>query len=628
MSGPTIFCATPGSPPRAFVRLAARRRSRYHGIVATFFDPTMPVSPLHSSRFARSAAVDDGLPARAPDDMGPTLLRLLETGKASDVLDVAEVLHASGRLDPLVVDKDGNHFLGAWVKQAQPRYNHAPEFPGLRAFQLFDHWSNGRVWRQVNRNGQTVLDLWIKAFHDDGSVPLYSEQRDAELAFLLSKAPVETLKNWTVAKTLGPSIAAKTAWQGTTLVAYLTVRGAEKALNVLFDAGFTLRETIHGDPQRPVAMYIRHPGLWQTFLKQGGDPTCPVAHQGTTMALWERLRDEAASYCGDSHQRELQDQLKAQVQTWVEQNASQALNDRELRDYWARFGYAARDRAKHMKTRANWPLLQDEQGRSAMMLLAKAEPNSVRAFVDVQKSRAGATLEDHQGRTLWSYMLQHGESEASSLASQKWLASNVPAKPDHAGHGVVWQALQHEWDGRAATLVTTPGKVLPTRWAPAVWEKTAHLKNFWWGDGACQQALATWITDTMYLGQRHATSSSTSASTNRLPKAMAGIIENTDLHGVHPQLLGALVANELFEFGLDSGKLARIHRLLDAGAVVRIAEDRRSFLTDRHHRSSPGGDTVVAPELQAILSRLEANELRTLHLDEDGLSPARARSRL
>lgn len=587
----------------------------------------MPVSPLLRSRFARPSGVDD-LPARAPDDMGLTLLRLLETGKASDVLDVADVLHASGRLDPLAVDKDGNHFLGAWIRQAAPRYNHAPELPGLRAFQLFDRWSNGRVWNQINRNGQTVLDLWMKAFHDDGSVPLYSEQRDAELAFLLGKTPVETLKNWDAAKTLGPSAAAKIAWQGPSLVAYLTVRGAEQALNVLFDAGFTLRETIQGDPQRPVALYIRHPGLWQTFLKQGGDPTCPVVHRGTTMALWEHVRDEAASYCGDSRQRELQDRLKEQVQTWAEKNASQALNDRELRDYWARFGYASRDRAKHMKTRANWPVLQDEQGRSAMMLLAKNEPNGVKAFIDVQKSRTGAALEDHQGRTLWSYMLQHGESEASSLASQKWLANNVPAKPDHAGHGVVWQALQHEWDGRVDTLATSPGKVLPTRWASVVWEKTAHLQDFWWGNDACQQALATWITDTMHLGQRHATSSSMSASTNRLPKALAGIIENTDLQGVHPQLLGALVACELFEFGLDADKLARLNRLLDAGAVLRIAEARRPFLTDRHQRSSPGGEAIVAPELQAILGRLEANELRAMPLEGATSTPSRARSRL
>lgn len=583
--------------------------------------------PLTPSRFARVPTVADDLPVRSPDDMGPTLLNLLKKSSASDVMDVADVLHAAGRLDPLAVNRDGDHFLAAWMKQAKPSYGENPDFPDQAALQRFDRWSDGQVWTQANRQGRTPLDLWINAFHTDGRVDAYHASKDEDLAFVLSKMPVERLRQWTLSSALSPSDASKSTWQGTGLVPYLVVRSAVKALDVLFRQGFTLLDNINGNEARPVAMLIRHPALWQTFLAQGGDPTRTVQHQDNTMALWERLRDEVdSSYSADSTQRALMADLKTQVQDWVGRNAGSALAEREMRDYWKGFGAAHREVAKHMKSRADWPTLQDEQGRSAMMRLVQRDPNAVKAFLDVQKSRTGAALRDHEGHTLWSFMLAHGASDAASLSAQKWLAANVPPEPDHAGQGLVWQTLLLEWNGKSPALSTSPGQVLPVKWAPAVWEKTAQHQTFWWGDEACQQALASWITDTLSLGQRHATKSS-SASTNRLAQALAGIVDNTELQGLHPHLLGALVACELFEFGMEPDKIQRLNRLVDAGALLRIPEARREHLVDRHQRSL-AGEVQLNPAVQGILGRLEGNELRAMPLGAEAPAPTRTRGRL
>lgn len=218
---------------------------------------------------------------------------------------------------------------------------------------------------------------------------------------------------------------------------------------------------------------FNQPFLWETFLKQGGDP---YLKNEEGEAEWEKGLKIGSNI------------IKEQIRTWASEKIPSDLQEKDLEKYWNTINqkYNVVDIKKALRAYPKWEELKDENGFTPFTV-AFLKNASIFSEVFTSKKIAKLTLtRDNKGRNFWFPLLSKSKTINSSMLD--WGLKNLPID-DVSGEGwLSWikDMSQHEAFPIGSLAVKLLEKIPSKIWLPSSEEKQKELaqfllENIWWG---------------------------------------------------------------------------------------------------------------------------------------------------
>jgi len=412
-----------------------------------------------------------------------TLLAMCHERSPSDVAPVLEPLMAQGLVNleqplPSPYHRSPDEpFLTQWLASLKPDQLEADDLARIAQWR-----GSADAWARPYREG-TLLDHWMGTADRRPSAslaPFITAQPRAAWAQFLPRAryhqddgavaPYVGLMRWVLANEPNEG------------------EGRLRLSEHLAEAGFPLTGA---DEDGPIARWIRTPGQWQAFLAQGGDPTQAVTLDNKTDPLWQRLIDRQAA-------------LRPLIQAWAK--ADPALARAEETQAIGRYfdnlkSYDVAGQNKALTAHPAWVSLTDPLGRNPLMVLLGANGSSAASHsvlsraAQIKKAAPLFQATDHEGRSLWHYLLRTGPYNADPAADlqKTLLAMGTPLTLDRHGRGLLLQGLspsspqpEHVYDPRLPMFTSTP--TFNVAWANPRIAQALARPHLWLAGPAAEQA--------------------------------------------------------------------------------------------------------------------------------------------
>jgi len=447
-------------------------------------------------------------------------------GKENAALNLARALRASGQLslvEPLGHSKQP--LLEAWASVTSDE-NVALSLDGLKELARWAKEDGLDVWGEKikspdlgrhsrRHDGPAGLFRSVMAAFDGGSELLSKGETAKKIAWVIENAPLAQVKAWSPRFNHTENAGILEWAVGESLP-------DEPAL-ALLDRGFSLNgaKRVTGGL---LAKGLQSPALWGRFLAEGGDPRQKVESRRDgegLIPLWKHL-SERNSQSGPAQE------VSALAKAWAEANVRDELLQDIDKKYWAGFSTQHNEIGKYMKADKNWPNKRDPQGRTPMMHLVLKNVNEAKTFIDIKKAEEGILAKDHEGRTLWAYMLAQGKAMNGDVA--RWLAKTIPAEVDAKGRGLFAQAMSAERQNSSQSTMSLKGGIVDAVKDPLVW---------WGATAERQDEMADHFLKDAYWGGKK------EHNPARLITLAWGATRAAGVEGLSPKLLGALALIQL-----------------------------------------------------------------------------------
>ena len=534
------------------------------------------------------------------DTVEESLLQVVRGGlEASSMMPLIRALHSAGKLDLLAPRGEGHKsFLFGWISSA--KYGTLPSVENLLELGVAD----ARLWGFRGENGDSLIStIWQRAMEETSDAV---ESLDRLLSCAIGMVPLEeAIKSSSRKSSPGKGSGEERVL---TLARCLDAGLYESALVLARDKGCRL-DGVREDGSY-VASKIGTVDLWDCFLLQKGDP---FARSKDGVVVWERVFNSWKS----SYEKKHKD-LAGVVLAWVDRHDKSKVQDFELQEYWKSIRRHGGERC--LKSRHDWPVLQDEMGRTPMMVLLAASGKNFKSFCNVEKVKKGIHLLDSKGAGIWVYALSKGEDLPDGAV--RWMIrSGVKMVKDRQGWGVLRQILMGDEPKNGVFVEHDENRLA---------EYIASDHESFWGDLAGQEVLAQWMLKD-WAWRMHYRSGDFIAK-------MTSCIPPDELEKMHPELLGCVAVMAILKDSsthVSGGGESSVglnvvaQRLVDAGAC--LEKEQQESIVERLMKPR-GSATVFTPprrEVENMLAPLarefEKNEIAMESMPQSATATIRKR---